>query len=149
MKLVRLIFLFFLIITLLSCNRARFLICSKDEKQCITVITYKDTKERYILNGKYYKIPIDENYIKLDINNIDRIADEIIGYWNSEGWVLYNHRAIILENSLDTINYKFRNRLPLKEYGVPTIKPILEQDYFRVGLNYNKIVFSSGNINNV
>lgn len=148
MKLYKIFSFITLVIILSGCNRERFFICSKDKSQCITVLTYKDTKIRYIINGKHYTVPNDENYIKLDISNIDKIGDEILGYWNPhpEGWVLYNHQSIILENKIDTVKYKFRNSLPLKEYGVPTVKPILEQDYFRVGLNYYKIVFSSGNI---
>lgn len=148
MKLYKLFLVIISVIVFSGCNRERFYICSKDKDQCITVITYKDSKIRYIINGKHYRIPIDEKYIKLDISKIDKIGDEIIGYWNpySDGWVLYNHRSIILDNNVDTIKYKFRNSLPLKEFGIPTVKPILEQDYFRVGLNYYKIVFSSGNI---
>lgn|SRR5690554_2179175 len=140
--------IFILFITLSGCNQERFFICSKDKSQCITVITYKDIKIRYIISGKHYTIPDDKNYIKLDIKNIDKIGDEILGYWNShpKGWVLYNHQSIILENNLDTVRYKFRNSLPLKAYDVPTVKPILEEDYFRVGLNYYKVVFSSGNM---
>ena len=137
-----------LFLTFSGCTHERIHICSKDKNQCITVITHKDTKTRYIIEGKHYTIPNDGKYIKLDISNIDQTGDEILGYWSShpEGWVLYNPRSLILENNLDTVKYKIRNTLPLKEYDVPTIKPILKNDYFRVGLNYNKIIFTSGNI---
>lgn len=136
------------IIAFSGCNRERFLICSKDTNQCITVITFKDTETRFVIDGRHYQVPADGNYVKLNISNIDKTGDEIIGFWNSQpkGWVLYNHRSIILENNLDTIKYKFKNSLPLKKFDVPTVEPIIYQDYFRVGLNYYKIVFSSGNI---
>lgn len=145
MKVYAILSLIILIIALSGCNRERFYICAKDKNQCITVITYKNKKIRYIINGKHYTIP-DKNYVKLDISRIDKIGDEILGYWNPHGWVLYNHKSIVLEKNIDTVKYKFKNSLPLKEYDVPTVKPILEQDYFRVGLSYYKIIFSSGNM---
>jgi len=120
MKLYKLLSLIILIITLSGCNRERFYICSKDKKQCITVITYKDAKIRYIINGKHYTIP-DKNYIKVDISKIDPIGDGIWGCWEgiNGGWECVVEKAVIIESKLDTTKFRFSNELPRDEWGVP------------------------------
>ena|SRR5690554_4064900 len=129
-----------------SCNKNRFKIYSKDKRCCISIITDKPNKIRYIIADDSFDIS-KGNYVKISIDNIDPIAEEIIGYWTDNGcsWVLFNHNSQIIENKLDTINFKFNSQLPTKEYDIPTLDPILKKDYFRVDLSYFEIISSSGN----
>lgn len=146
MNMIKIIVLFFLF-GFISCNNNRFKIYSKDKKCCISVVNNMNEKVRYIIANDSYDIS-KENYVKLSIDKIDPIAEEIIGYWNVNEctWVLYINDSSIIENKLDTVNFKLITELPTKEYGIPTLEPILIKDYFRVDMSYYEIVSSSGNI---
>lgn len=119
MKLYKLFLVIISVIVFSGCNRERFFICSKDEDQCITVINYKGEKVRYIIPGKHYTAP-NRDYIKMDISKIDPIGDGVWGCWNeNEGWELVVEKAVIIENKLDTSKFKFYDKLPRDDWGVP------------------------------
>lgn len=157
MKKIKLIGCLLLILLFTSCINDNFIISSQDGTRNISVITNRKTKIRYIINGKeaskkYFfigerGITHKYDYVKISLCNMDLISDELIGYWrNNDSWVIYNNRAIVLENKLDTNMYKFYAKLPTKEFDITTIEPILKKDYFRVSLSYFIIESSSGNI---
>jgi hypothetical protein len=144
MKKLNLIVLLYVILSLISCKDNNFTIYSKDKKKCITVITNIQTNTRcYYVGKKSFFHPTTE-YVKVSLDNIDLLAEEIVGYWSENGgWVLYNNNSIILENKLDTIKYKFYNKLPTGEFGIHTLKPILDKkESFRINLTYNEIMES-------
>lgn len=113
-----------------GCSRERLFIYSKDQKQCITVITNKREKIRFIIAGKHHSIP-KEDYIKVDIRKIDPLGDGVWGCWNgSEGWELAVEKAVVIENKLDTSKFKFNDKLPRDDWGVPREAKYKEKDCF-------------------
>ncbi|RRJ93300.1 hypothetical protein EG240_00605 [Paenimyroides tangerinum] len=142
--------IFFLVlfsVFFVSCSQEKFQIYSKNKECCISIITDKPNKIRYIISGDNFDLS-KGNYVKISIDNFDPIAEEIIGYWsdNNCGWVLYNHNSIILENKLDTMKFKVKTHLPTDSYGITRLEPILKNNYFRVDLSYFDIVSVDGNI---
>lgn len=101
-----------------SCGRKRLVIVSEDKSQYVTILTYKKTKTRYIINGKYYLLP-NEDYIKIDVKEIDPIGDGLWGCWKNNGWELTNEKANVIENKLDTSRFKFYTKLPRDKWGIP------------------------------
>lgn len=128
-----------------SCNKERLFIYSKDKKQCITVITYRDSGIRYVINGKHFKIP-DTNYIKLDVSHIGSLADGILGCWqkNSNVWQITIDGAIVLENRLDTARFKFSNELPVDSRGIPTQIKFTKDNCFVYDFDLNRIIPEDG-----
>ncbi len=116
-------FLLFLVfgIMLNSCiSTNKVLIYSIDKSQCISIITDKRNDLRFIINGNYTSVPKD-NFIKLDISNIDPIRDEIGVCWRNDKyeWEIVNHMALIIENKLDTIKFKFNSSWETDQDGIP------------------------------
>lgn len=143
----RLVFFLLLTITLFSCNKEKFYIYSDNKSYCITVITDKNSKTRYIIQGRHNTVP-DSNYVKISTNNIDTIGDEIVGCWNYKDyeWVLLNDNAIIIENKLDTLRYKFSPVFPIIE-EVPSLAEFIEnENCFDIGLDYGTPSRTRGNI---
>lgn len=104
---------------LLGCkNNEVFYVYSKDKSQCISIITEKHSKIRYIINGKHSTLP-DKNYIKIDVSDIDPLGDGIWGCWENNGWNLAIEGAVIIESKLDTRKFKFSDKLPRDKWGVP------------------------------
>ena len=103
----------------ISCKGDYTYIYSPDKSSCVTIVNKGNI--RYIIAGKENSIP-NKNYVKLDISEIDKLGDGISGCWNSNGykWDIINNKSIILENQLDTTKFKFSNKLPLNNRGIPT-----------------------------
>ena len=81
--------------------------------------THKYAKVRYIISGKHHVVP-DSGYVKIDLGNIDPIGDGVWGCWESDGgWEIAVEKAFIIENKLDTTKFKFNDRLPRDELGIP------------------------------
>jgi len=127
-------------------NNSVYHIRSTDNKNCVTIITQNNN--RYIIEGENTTIP-DDNFIKLDLKNIDReIGDEIVGCWNKDGykWIIFNDNAIVIENKLDSTKYLFKNRLPVNKNGIPSLEGYIEGSCFDLGFSYSKIIHKRGNI---
>ena len=127
-----------LIMTFISCSKRNHIyLYSPDKKQCITIITINN--ERYIINGKHHSVPKD-NYIKIDISEVDKIGDGIAGCWedNNYQWTLINDKSIIVENKIDTLKYNFLTNFPVDERGVPTLKDFISGNCY----NFDFEVFS-------
>jgi len=114
------ILLFFLLITFLtiSCSNSKIVyLYPYDRSICVTVITDNDI--RYVIAGKTKRIP-EFNYVKLDISQIDNLADGIWICWLTDNsWDIVIHNSIIIENQLDTTKYFFGTQLPTDENGIP------------------------------
>jgi hypothetical protein len=95
-----------------------FVLYPKDKSQAITVITKGDI--RYIINGSHNRLP-DTNYIKIDISQIDPVGDEIGVCWNKSKyrWEAVNHNSRIIENKLDTSQFKFNISWEVDDRGIP------------------------------
>lgn len=118
MNYIKLFLLIIVINGVYSCDRKRLIIASEDKNQYITILTYKKTKTRYIINGKYYLLP-NEGYIKIDVKEIDPIRDGLWGCWINNGWELTNEKANVIENKLDTSKFKFYTKLPRDKWDIP------------------------------
>lgn len=95
-----------------------FVLQPSDKSQSVSILTKDDI--RYIINGIHTTLP-DSNYVKVDISEIDPIGDEIGVCWNNGRyrWELVNHGSRILENKLDTTQFKFNTSWELDEGGIP------------------------------
>ena len=91
-------------------------ILSPDKTQVITIIT--KSNRRYIMDGIHSVIPKD-NYLLLDISQVDGLGDAIAVCWNDSGykWKLDNAYAKLVENKLDTTDYLYFHSLG--KYGEP------------------------------
>lgn len=101
---------FFAIFIFVSCNKNRNYVYSMDKKQCITVIT--ENNIRYIIEGKHTTIP-KNNYVKYSLESIDlECGDQLVGCWKNKDydWNIINDNAVILENKLDTLRFKFSSK---------------------------------------
>lgn len=60
------------------------------------------------MNGKHEKIPID-NYLLLDLSEVDRLGDGFSICWNDNGysWKIASTYAKVIENKLDTTKYLY------------------------------------------
>ncbi|MEH6406836.1 MAG: hypothetical protein V7767_06130 [Leeuwenhoekiella sp.] len=114
-------------------NRTNFRIYSADKKQCVTIITHRET--RYIINGEHNSIP-KSNYIKIDKSGIDPIGDEIGVCWKNENydWEIVNHQSKVLENKLDTLKYKFNTSWEIDKFGIPRTTKYIQPNCGTVGL---------------
>lgn len=95
-----------------SCSSEQMMkikITNKTENNIITVITHKGT--RYVIPGDVDFIP-KENYVKLEISDIDYNYDAFFGCFDESKykWKLINPKSKILENKLDKSKYNFSNR---------------------------------------
>lgn len=115
------IVIFWMVLSLSGCNTTKVLyIYSPDKTQCITV--FNNDSLRYIVNGKHKKIP-DSEYIKLDMQNIDQLGDQLYICWKEKYlWDVTINKSEVLEQKLDTSKFHFNTRLPLDEHGIPTEK---------------------------
>lgn len=117
--------LYFLLVLLSSCNSNRWRhveIISPDTTDTISIITIEN--DRYIIPGSYSQIP-KANYAKVDISTVDPIGDEIGICWKENGykWMLVSAYSNLVENKLDTTNFKILKGLKLDEKGYPTFAP--------------------------
>lgn len=88
-----------------------------DDSQTITIITKGEN--RYIMNGKHDSIPLN-NYLLLDLSEVDRLGDGISICWNEPGgfkWKIACSYASLVENKLDTTKYSFYQ--PTEKYDEP------------------------------
>ncbi|MBW6498080.1 MAG: hypothetical protein K0B09_06815 [Bacteroidales bacterium] len=110
----------FLLIAILnkSCSNSQIIhICSEDRNNCVTIIT--DNNIRYVIAGKTKRVP-EINYLKLDISQVDNLADGIWICWLPDNnWDMVVQNSVIVENQLDTTKYFFSNQLPKDENGIP------------------------------
>ena len=122
-----------------SCTKHHDYIYSPDKKQCITIIS--DNNIRYIINGKHSSVP-DTNYVKFDISKRLSFADNIVGCWKNKKyyWQIINDESTIIENRLDTVKYKFIEKLPKDSEGIPSSTVFRdEKGFFYLGFDYGKI----------
>lgn len=146
MKKINILSVIILFILFTSCNKHTNYIYSPDKKQCLTIITNVDT--RYIINGKHSSIPT-KDYIKYSLDSIDtEVGDEIVGHWKNDKyeWEIATDRAIILENKLDTLKFKFVKNFPVDERGIPTIIQYTDNNSFDIGFEHGKIINYKGAI---
>lgn len=125
MKMIKRTHIFILIAFILvlnSCNEKEkwrhIELYPKNGSQTITVIT-KGTK-RYFMNGKHNEVPKD-NYILIDISNVDRLGDGVSVCWNKHGkykWKVSNAYGKLLVNKLDSTMFLYNQ--PIGKYGEPT-----------------------------
>lgn len=112
---------------------------SPDKKQSITVITNKDV--RYIINGYYNSVP-ESNFVKLDLKKVDRGAgDQIVGCWNRDdfNWIIVMDNVTILENKLDFKRFKFLNKFPVDNIGIPTLESYIKKNCFSISIEYRNL----------
>lgn len=116
----------FITILLISCGQEKRLekwrhieISPLDGSQVVTVITKEE--KRYLMNGRHKDIP-DDNYLLLDLSEVDRLGDGFSVCWNENGykWQIASAYARVVENKLDTTKYLYFQ--PLGDYGQPTSK---------------------------
>ncbi len=109
-------------LVLLSCGRNRTLyFYSLDKSQCITVFD-RDTL-RYVIDGKHNSVP-ETNYILLRTDKIPELGNSFHVCWDNGQyeWEVVVHKAIIVENRLDTTRFNFNAWLPEDDRGIPTEK---------------------------
>lgn len=133
MKKKKISYLILILLAFQSCKDTTHFIYSPDRKQCITIKDFGN--KRYIIDGKHDNIP-DNNYVKLDISDIDSEIDEIAGCWENKNykWLIINDKTIILKNKLDTLKFKFKTNFP-KDNGIPTLKNFINIPCYNFGLN--------------
>jgi hypothetical protein len=133
-------------IVLTGCDKKTNYVYSPDRKQCITIIT--EENYRYIINGKHSSIP-EVNYVKYSLDSVDvEYGDEIVGCWKNDGyeWKIATDNAIILENKLDTLRFKFHEKFPVDNDDSPTIVDYSYKGCFDLGFSYKTIRHSKGAI---
>lgn len=146
MKKINIIVSIFALITLFGCSsKNRIYVYSPNKKQCITIIT--ENKIRYIIEGKHRKVP-DTNYVKVDLSQVDKIADGIAGCWENNGykWFVINDQTKILENKLDTTKYNFSTDFPKNEQGIPTLENFIGDGCYNFDFEVLSIVPKNGAI---
>lgn len=138
----RKIILFFTLITF-GCNNKNIIhIYSLDKEKVISVIDVDNY--RFIINGKYNRIP-NKNFVKLSMENVDPLGDQIQICWKSDGckWEAVVHNSIIIESKLDTSQFKFSTTLPKDNRGIPNQKKFTNDgcaifDFYRLKLIPNR-----------
>ncbi len=108
---------FIFIMTFLSCKSREVTLCSPISNKCISIIDHDNI--RHI----YYGQMSSENYVKLDISQVDLEADGIFICWNSESNKLevVNPKTRIMEVKLDTTSYQFSNIHNVDKIGIPKV----------------------------
>lgn len=106
-------------------NEQMIHIYSPDKSQCITLVEKGDI--RYIINGKYLKIP-KKDYIKLDVSNTDYVGDCIHICWGNSKylWDIVVDNSVIIETKLNPEKFNFNNELPKDAKGIPNEKKFRE-----------------------
>lgn len=129
---------------LISCGSERkskiVYLYPKDKSQVISIISNYNKNERIIALGKYTSTP-KNNYILLDISGTTKLDDQIGICWDINGhkWEMVNDKAKVLENTLDTSKYVFRENWFRNDQGIPNTKYYIKENCFTVGfLNYSK-----------
>lgn len=103
-----------------SCiKESRLHVFSPDRAKCLTIITVGNI--RYVIDGKHKSVP-DSNFVKLDIGSVYKDGDALNVCWNIEGydWEVTINKARIIENKLNSSQFKFNIELDRDERGIPT-----------------------------
>lgn len=103
---------------LTGCKKEILNIYSTDNKHKLTVITDGDV--RYVISGEHKEVP-ENNFIKLDVSGVTELSDAIYICWpsqNASGEIVIPNSSII-ENRMPIDLFKFEDRLPKDNKGIP------------------------------
>jgi len=109
-----------LMATVIGCGEKRIIyLYPEDKSQCITVID--QGQFRYIVDGKFNSIP-ESNYIKLDVQKIDPLRDNIHVCWKNDHyeWDVVVDQSKVIESKLDPTRFNFSESLPEDDRGIPS-----------------------------
>ncbi|MEQ6122591.1 hypothetical protein AAON49_00130 [Pseudotenacibaculum sp. MALMAid0570] len=98
------------IIILIGCTiekRSVIKIINNSTGGVITVFTNKNI--RYVIAGDVNVLP-KNNYVKLDIKNVNFNYDSFFGCFEDDKWILINPDSKILENKLNSDKYHFSTK---------------------------------------
>jgi hypothetical protein len=113
-------FVIFFLATVIGCGEKRIIyLYPEDKSQCITIID--QGKFRYIVDGMFNSIP-ESNYIKLDVQKIDPLRDNIHVCWKNDlyEWDVVVDQSKVIESKLDPTRFNFSISLPEDDRGIPS-----------------------------